>query len=191
MVPYITAYLVFCQVSKAAYGLCCWVRAMESYDRVAKVVEPKKAKLAAAEEQLDIVMTALRGKQAKLQVRRPCSRSDFPFACFLPAFCCVVHGHDCLTWQTSQAAGQNKPAVILFPHLHAFCLLSAVLCIVMTALHGIQAKLQVRTMCRLHPDLGFSCFLPAFCCSVQVQPLASFADTASASHRCYNHKQEA
>ena len=56
------------QVSKAAYGLCCWVRAMESYDRVAKVVEPKKAKLAAAEEQLDIVMTALRGKQAKLQV---------------------------------------------------------------------------------------------------------------------------
>lgn len=56
------------QVSKAAYGLCCWVRAMESYDRVAKVVEPKKAKLAEAEEQLDVVMTALRGKQAKLQV---------------------------------------------------------------------------------------------------------------------------
>ena len=41
---------------------------MESYDRVAKVVEPKKASLAAAEEQLDVVMTALRGKQAKLQV---------------------------------------------------------------------------------------------------------------------------
>lgn len=57
------------QVSKAAYGLCCWVRAMESYDRVAKVVEPKKAKLAEAEEQLDVVMTALRGKQAKLQVQ--------------------------------------------------------------------------------------------------------------------------
>ncbi len=63
---------MFCQVSKAAYGLCCWVRAMESYDRVAKVVEPKKAKLAAAEEQLDVVMTALRGKQAKLQVRTTC-----------------------------------------------------------------------------------------------------------------------
>ena len=28
--------------SKAAYGLCCWVRAMEVYDRVAKVVAPKK-----------------------------------------------------------------------------------------------------------------------------------------------------
>ena len=25
------------KASKAAYGLCCWVRAMESYDRVAKV----------------------------------------------------------------------------------------------------------------------------------------------------------
>ena len=24
------------KVSKAAYGLCCWVRAMEAYDRVAK-----------------------------------------------------------------------------------------------------------------------------------------------------------
>jgi dynein heavy chain len=53
---------------------------MESYDRVAKVVEPKKAKLAAAEEQLDIVMTALRGKQAKLQVRTTCSHFDFPFS---------------------------------------------------------------------------------------------------------------
>jgi len=71
---------MFCQVSKAAYGLCCWVRAMESYDRVAKVVEPKKAKLAAAEEQLDVVMTALRGKQAKLQVRTTCSHFDFPFS---------------------------------------------------------------------------------------------------------------
>ena len=25
------------KASKAAYGLCCWVRAMEAYDRVAKV----------------------------------------------------------------------------------------------------------------------------------------------------------
>ena len=42
---------------------------MESYDRVAKLVEPKRAKLADAEKQLEVVMTALRGKQAKLQVR--------------------------------------------------------------------------------------------------------------------------
>jgi len=29
------------QASTAAFGLCCWVRAMEAYDRVAKVVAPK------------------------------------------------------------------------------------------------------------------------------------------------------
>ena len=92
--------MVFCQVSKAAYGLCCWVRAMESYDQVAKVVEPKKAKLAAAEEQLDVVMTALRGKQAKLQVRTPCIHSDFLFVCCLPAFCCFVQVNSWLLPQT-------------------------------------------------------------------------------------------
>lgn len=26
------------KASKAAYGLCCWIRAMESYDKVAKVL---------------------------------------------------------------------------------------------------------------------------------------------------------
>ncbi len=64
---------------------------MESYDRVAKVVEPKKAKLAAAEEQLDIVMTALRGKQAKLQVRTTCRHSDSrsQVVCLLSAVLCT------------------------------------------------------------------------------------------------------
>lgn len=42
------------QVSKAAYGLCCWVRAMEVYDRVAKVVGPKKEALKTAEGQLQV-----------------------------------------------------------------------------------------------------------------------------------------
>lgn len=42
------------QVSKAAYGLCCWVRAMEAYDRVAKVVGPKKEALKKAEAQLQV-----------------------------------------------------------------------------------------------------------------------------------------
>ena len=60
--------LATCQVSKAAYGLCCWVRAMEAYDRVAKVVEPKRQKLTESESQLDVVMQALRGKQMELQV---------------------------------------------------------------------------------------------------------------------------
>jgi len=42
------------QASKAAYGLCCWVRAMESDDRVAKVVEPKRKRLAEAEAELEV-----------------------------------------------------------------------------------------------------------------------------------------
>jgi len=55
------------KASNAAYGLCCWVRAMEAYDRVAKVVEPKKIALAEAEVQLKSVMDALAIKQAELQ----------------------------------------------------------------------------------------------------------------------------
>ena len=56
------------QASKAAYGLCSWVRAMEAYDRVAKVVEPKRKKLAESEAELAVVMTALAEKQAELKV---------------------------------------------------------------------------------------------------------------------------
>lgn len=41
-------------MSKAAYGLCCWVRAMEVYDRVARVVGPKKEALKKAEAQLEV-----------------------------------------------------------------------------------------------------------------------------------------
>lgn len=43
------------QASKAAYGLCCWVRAMEAYDRVAKIVGPKKQKLGEAEKELEVI----------------------------------------------------------------------------------------------------------------------------------------
>ena len=56
------------QVSKAAYGLCCWVRAMDSYDRVIKVVVPKKAKLKESEQELSIVMAALAEKQRALKL---------------------------------------------------------------------------------------------------------------------------
>ena len=55
------------QASNAAYGLCCWVRAMEAYDRVAKVVGPKKISLAKAESELEVVMSALAVKQAELK----------------------------------------------------------------------------------------------------------------------------
>ncbi|XP_048576009.1 dynein axonemal heavy chain 3 isoform X2 [Nematostella vectensis] len=54
-------------VSSACEGLCKWVRAMEVYDRVAKVVAPKKEKLAAAEAELAIQMEKLNLKRAELK----------------------------------------------------------------------------------------------------------------------------
>lgn len=53
--------------SSAAEGLCRWVRAMESYDKVAKVVGPKKEALAVAESDLAIVMVSLEEKRATLK----------------------------------------------------------------------------------------------------------------------------
>jgi len=55
------------QASAACEGLCKWVRAMEVYDRVAKVVAPKKLKLAEAEEELAIQMAKLNEKRAELK----------------------------------------------------------------------------------------------------------------------------
>ncbi|XP_006082785.1 LOW QUALITY PROTEIN: dynein heavy chain 7, axonemal [Myotis lucifugus] len=52
--------------STAAEGLCKWVIAMDSYDKVAKIVAPKKIKLAAAEGELKVAMDGLRKKQAAL-----------------------------------------------------------------------------------------------------------------------------
>jgi Microtubule-binding stalk of dynein motor len=42
------------KASKAAAGLCKWVYALETYDRVAKEVAPKKEALRVAEEQLEV-----------------------------------------------------------------------------------------------------------------------------------------
>jgi len=53
--------------SQAAEGLCKWVRAMEIYDRVVKVVAPKKAKLAEAEEKLRLNTILLNTKRAELK----------------------------------------------------------------------------------------------------------------------------
>ncbi|XP_041119882.1 dynein heavy chain 7, axonemal isoform X1 [Polyodon spathula] len=53
--------------STAAEGLCKWVIAMDSYDKVAKVVAPKKEKLAVAEGELKVAMEGLRKKQAALK----------------------------------------------------------------------------------------------------------------------------
>jgi hypothetical protein len=57
------------KASPAAEGMCKWVHAMSSYDKVAKVVAPKKEKLGIAEASYQEVMVGLRAKQAELQVR--------------------------------------------------------------------------------------------------------------------------
>eukprot|EP00798_Chlamydomonas_sp_ICE-L_P020336 gene20336-27098_t len=55
------------KASSAAEGLCKWACAMDSYDKVAKVVAPKKIALKEAEGSYNIVMTALKEKQADLK----------------------------------------------------------------------------------------------------------------------------
>ena len=54
------------KASAAAEGMCKWVHAMSSYDKVAKVVAPKKAKLAEAEATYQSVMAGLKAKQSEL-----------------------------------------------------------------------------------------------------------------------------
>lgn len=53
--------------SSAAEGLCKWVRALEIYDRIAKVVAPKKEALAKAEGELAETMASLNEKRATLK----------------------------------------------------------------------------------------------------------------------------
>uniref|UniRef100_A0A3P8WKL1 Dynein axonemal heavy chain 7 n=1 Tax=Cynoglossus semilaevis TaxID=244447 RepID=A0A3P8WKL1_CYNSE len=53
--------------STAAEGLCKWVCAMDKYEKVAKVVAPKKEKLAQAEGELKVAMESLQKKQAALK----------------------------------------------------------------------------------------------------------------------------
>ncbi|XP_047529766.1 dynein axonemal heavy chain 3 [Vanessa atalanta] len=59
--------VVIAKVSSACEGLCKWVRAMDVYDRVIKVVAPKKAALAEAEAELQTQMNTLNEKRAQLQ----------------------------------------------------------------------------------------------------------------------------
>jgi dynein heavy chain len=55
------------KASKACAGLCKWVKAMDTYDRVAKVVAPKREALKRAEAQLEVTMGQLAAKQAELK----------------------------------------------------------------------------------------------------------------------------
>lgn len=65
-------------VSSACEGLCKWVRAMEVYERVAKVVAPKKERLCEAEEELAVQMKALEVKRGELKAveDRLCALND-------------------------------------------------------------------------------------------------------------------
>lgn len=54
-------------VSTAAVSLCMWVRAMDTYSRVAKQIAPKRKALAQAEEQLAEAQATLASKQASLR----------------------------------------------------------------------------------------------------------------------------
>ncbi|XP_015987103.2 dynein heavy chain 12, axonemal isoform X12 [Rousettus aegyptiacus] len=54
------------KASSAAEGLCKWIMAMEVYDRVAKVVAPKKARLTEAQKSLAVTMNLLNQKRAEL-----------------------------------------------------------------------------------------------------------------------------
>jgi dynein heavy chain len=55
------------KASKAAAGLCKWVYAMETYERVSAVVGPKKEALLEAEAELARTMEGLHAKQAELK----------------------------------------------------------------------------------------------------------------------------
>eukprot|EP01135_Chromosphaera_perkinsii_P002036 Nk52_evm83s215 gene=Nk52_evmTU83s215 len=53
--------------SSAAQGLCKWIIAMETYDRVNKVVAPKKATLYEAEQELEGLTESLNAKREELR----------------------------------------------------------------------------------------------------------------------------
>nr|XP_033781609.1 dynein heavy chain 12, axonemal isoform X2 [Geotrypetes seraphini] len=55
------------KASSAAEGLCRWILAMEVYDRVAKVVAPKKARLGEAQQSLAETMSLLNQKRSELK----------------------------------------------------------------------------------------------------------------------------
>lgn len=57
---------IVARASQAAEGLCKWVHAMVLYDQVAKIVAPKKAKLAAAESDYENTLALLQKRQQML-----------------------------------------------------------------------------------------------------------------------------
>ena len=68
------------KVSKAAFGLASWVKAMDSYHRVAKVVGPKKAALAEAEAKLTVRRTVSCKRRPAPPALTPASHATFKAA---------------------------------------------------------------------------------------------------------------
>ncbi|KAJ8931053.1 hypothetical protein NQ314_016082, partial [Rhamnusium bicolor] len=58
---------IVAKASSAAEGLCKWIIAMDMYDKINKVVAPKKAKLAAAEQEFANTMALLTEKRNLVQ----------------------------------------------------------------------------------------------------------------------------
>jgi dynein heavy chain, axonemal len=56
--------------SEAGKSICMWCIAMDNFADVMKIVEPKKAKLAEAQKELDEANGVLKEKQARLQAVR-------------------------------------------------------------------------------------------------------------------------
>lgn len=54
------------KVSKACKSICMWVRAIDTYAKVAKTVEPKRNRYLTAQAELDDVMATLQKKQEQL-----------------------------------------------------------------------------------------------------------------------------
>ena len=67
------------QASTACEGLCRWIRAMDQYDKVAKIVAPKKVKLLAAETELANQMSKLDGKRAQLKEVCYCNQLNISY----------------------------------------------------------------------------------------------------------------
>jgi dynein heavy chain len=101
------------KASKAAYGLCCWVRAMEVYDRVAKFVAPKRAQLAAAESEFAEVSALLAAKKAALK------EVEDKLAALQAQFEETTKKKDDLEAQVRMRASLRRPLTMLHPPHHA------------------------------------------------------------------------
>ena len=88
------------RVSFAAKSLCMWVRAMEVYGRIYRVVEPKKKRLESAMTQLAEKQASLAEARAKLQevsvvldrggVASQEWKGLFASSCSVPSFCTYI-----------------------------------------------------------------------------------------------------